>query len=63
MLLILLLLVIIGAVVFMRKVKQSARKAIKRDVNQLYGIDYEGEAEDKNPRSSLAEESYDYMGN
>ena len=56
MLLILLLLVIIGAVVFMCKVKQSARKAIKRDVNQLYGIDYEGEAEDKKPRSSLAEE-------
>ena len=57
------MLVIIGAVVFMCKVKRSARKAIKRDVNPLYGMGYEGKAEEKSPRSSLAEESYDFMGN
>jgi len=60
-LLLLLIFVIIGVVVFIYKGKSSANRVIKTDVNPMYGIDYEGE--DKNPHSSVAEESYDYMGN
>ena len=43
------------------KVKSSARRAIKRDVNPLYGVDYEDQ-DDKNRQSSSAD-NYDYMGN
>ena len=64
MLSLLLILQTVGVAVFIYKVKSSARKAIKKDVNPLYGVDYEGEEEeDKNPRSSSLEQSYDYMGN
>ena len=55
----LLILLIVGVAVFIYKVKSSARKAIKKDVNPLYG---EGEADDQNPRPTSAEQSYDYMG-
>ena len=58
----LLVLLIVGVAVFIYKVKSSARKAIKKDVNPLYGVDYEGEADDQNPRPTSAEQSYDYMG-
>ena len=58
----LLLILIVGVVVFIYMVKTSARKAIKKDVNPLYGVDYEGEADDQNPRPMSAEQSYDYMG-
>ena len=60
-LLLLLIFVIIGVVVFIYKIKTSAKRAMKTDVNPLYGVDYE--REEQNPRSSVAEESYDYMGN
>ena len=43
------------------KVKSSARRAIKRDVNPLYGVDYEDQ-DDKN-RQSNSVDNYDYMGN
>ena len=36
---------------------------IKKDVNPLYGVDYEEEEDARNPRSSSLELSYDYMGN
>ena len=52
----------IGVFCFIYKVKSSARKAIKKDINPLYGVDYEGESENKNPRSDSVEQSYDYMG-
>ena len=58
----LLVLLIVGVAVFIYKVKTSARKAIKKDVNPLYGVDYEGEVDDQNPRPMSAEQSYDYMG-
>ena len=58
----LLILQTVGVAVFICKVKSSARKAIKKDVNPLYGVDYEGEADDQNPRPTSAEQSYDYMG-
>jgi len=59
----LLILQTVGVAVFIYKVKTTARKVIKKDVNPLYGVDYEGEEEDRNPRSSSLEHSYDYMGN
>ena len=62
MLSLLLILLIIGVGVFVYKVKGSARKAVKKDVNPLYGVDYGGEADDQNPRPMSAEQSYDYMG-
>ena len=62
MLFLLLVLQTVGVAVFIYKVKSSARKAIKKDVNPLYGVDYEGEADDQNPRPTSAEQSYDYMG-
>ena len=43
------------------KAKSSARRAIKRDVNPLYGVDYEDQ-DDKN-RQSNSVDNYDYMGN
>ena len=58
----LLVLLIVGVAVFIYKVKTSARNAIKKDINPLYGVDYEGEADDQNPRPMSAEQSYNYMG-
>ena len=58
MLSLLLILQTVGVAVFIYKVKSSARKAIKKDVNPLYGVDYEGEEEENS-----VEQSYDYMGN
>ena len=58
----LLVLLIVGVAVFIYKVKSSARNAIKKDINPLYGVDYEGEADDQNPRPMSAEQSYNYMG-
>ena len=52
----------VSAAVFIYKVKSSAKKAIKKDMNPLYGVDYEGEADDQNPRPMSVEQSYDYMG-
>ena len=57
----LLLLLTIGVVWFVCKVKRSQRNAIKKDVNPLYGVDYETEGGDNNQRAS-ADENYDYMG-
>ena len=60
----LLILQTVGVAVFICKVKSSARNTIiKEDVNPIYGVKNEKEAEDKNPRSKSLEESYDYMGN
>ena len=56
----LVILLIIGVSIFICKAKSSAKKVIKKDVNPLYGVDYEGDPEDKNPR--LSEQNYDYMG-
>ena len=55
---ILLLLQTIGLVWFVRKFNRSRRKAIKRDLNPLYGVDGNGE---DNQRAS-ADQNYDYMG-
>ena len=61
---VLLILQTIGVFCFIYKVKGSSKKAIKKDINPLYGVDYEGEEEtDKNARSNSVEQSYDYMGN
>ena len=62
MLSLLLILLTVVIAVFICKAKSSAKKAIKKDVNPLYGVDYEGEADDQNPRPMSAEQSYDYMG-
>jgi len=57
----LLILQTVGVAVVIYKVKSSARKAIKKDINPLYGVDFEGEeGEDKNLRSRSLEQSYDY---
>jgi len=61
LLLLLLVLETIGITCFICKVKSSARRAIKRDVNPLYGVDYEDQ-DDKN-RQSNSVDNYDYMGN
>ena len=58
----LLILQTVGVAVYIYKVKSSARKVIKKDVNPLYGVNYEGEADNKNPRPTSLEQSYDYMG-
>ena len=63
MLSLLLILQTVGVAVFIYKVKSSPRKVIKKDVNPLYGVDYEVEEEEKNPRASSSEQSYDSMGN
>ena len=55
MLSLLLILQTVGIAVFICKVKRSARNAIKKDFNPIYGVDDENEAESKN--------NYDYMGN
>ena len=45
------------------KMWSTARNAIKRDVNPLYGIDYEGEeAKTEDPRPHSVDHQYDYMG-
>ena len=58
----LLILQTIGVAVFIYKVKSTARNAVKKDINPIYGVEDEEEAEDKNLRSDSLEESYDYMG-
>ena len=59
-----LLLLLIGVIYLIYKMWSTARNAIKRDVNPLYGIDYEGEeAETEDPRpNSVDQHTYDYMG-
>ena len=58
-----LLLLLIGVVYLIYKMWSTARNAIKRDVNPLYGIDYEGEeAETGDPRPASVDNQYDYMG-
>ena len=42
--------------------KSSSRKAIKKDLNPLYGVDYDQDDNDKN-RQSTSADNYDYMGN
>ena len=46
------------------KMQSTPRKPIKKDVNPLYGIIYEGEeAKNKeNPRTESIDQPYDYMG-
>ena len=59
----LLLLLLIGVVYLIYKMRSTVRKAIKRDFNPVYGIDYEGEeAENEDPRPNSLEQQYDYMG-
>ena len=43
------------------KGKSSVRKAIKKDVNPLYGVEYEDQ--DGKNRQSNSADNYDYMGN
>ena len=58
-----LLLLLIGVVYLIYKMWSTARNAIKRDFNPLYGIDYEGEeGESENPRPNSVDQQYDYMG-
>ena len=58
-----LLLLLIGVVYLICKMRSTVRKAIKRDFNPVYGIDYEGEeAENEDPRPDSLEQQYDYMG-
>ena len=67
-----LLLLLIGVIFLIYKMWSTARNAIKKDVNPLYGIDYEdAEAKGKNeeakgknedPRSNSIDQHYDYMG-
>ena len=59
-----LLLLLVGVIYLIYKMWSTARNAIKRDVNPLYGIDYEGdEAEVEDPRpDSVDQQQYDYMG-
>jgi len=67
-----LLLLLVGVIFLIYKMWSTARNAIKKDVNPLYGIEYE-DAEDKgkneetkgkndNPRSKSVDQHYDYMG-
>ena len=58
-----LLLLLIGVVYLIYKMWSTARNAIKRDFNPLYGIDYEGEeAENEDTRPQSVDQQYDYMG-
>ena len=58
-----LLLLLLGAVYLIYKMWSTARNAIKRDFNPVYGIDYEGEeAENEEPRPQSVDQQYDYMG-
>ena len=61
LLLILLLLQTIGVVWFIWRSKSLRREAIKRDINPLYGVEYEMEGGERDARTS-AEQNYDYMG-
>ena len=58
------LLLLLSVVIYLiYKMWSTARNAIKRDVNPLYGIDYEGEeAETADPRPHSVDHQYDYMG-
>ena len=56
-----LLLFLIAVIYLIYKMWSTARNAIKRDVNPLYGIDYE-EAETEEPRPASVDQQYDYMG-
>ena len=42
--------------------KSSARKALKQDVNPLYGVESEEEVKNTNHRSDSLGDNYDYMG-
>jgi len=58
-----LLLLLIGVVYLIYKMWSTARNAIKRDFNPVYGIDYEGEeAKNEDPRPQSVDQQYDYMG-
>ena len=58
-----LLLLLVGVTYLIYKMWSTARNAIKRDFNPLYGIDYEEEeAETKDPRPNSVDNQYDYMG-
>ena len=58
-----LLLLLVGVIYLIYKMWSAARKAIKRDVNPIYGIDYEEEdAETEDPRPNSVDQQYDYMG-
>ena len=48
--------------VIIHKVKSSARKALKQDVNPLYGVESEEEVKNTNHRSDSLGDNYDYMG-
>ena len=55
-----LLLLLIGVVYLIYKMWSTARNAIKRDFNPVYGIDYEGEeAENEDPRPNSLDQEYD----
>ena len=55
----LLLLVLLLVTVFICKIRSDAKKRIKKDVNPLYGVEYE---EDGERRQDSNREDYDYMG-
>ena len=57
----LLLLQTTGVVCFVCKVKRARKNAFKKDVNPLYGVDYEMEDAHKN-QSTSSDQNYDYMG-
>jgi len=68
-----LLLLLIGVIILMYKMWSTARNAIKKDINPLYGVEYEegvevkhpsAEAKDRkvDPRSKSVDLPYDYMG-
>ena len=60
-----LFLLLIMVIYLIYKMWSTARNAIKKDVNPLYGIDYEeAEAKGKNedPRPTSIDQQYDYMG-
>ena len=60
LLLLLLILQTVGVVWFVWRVKSSRRKAIKKDINPLYGVEYEMGGGDRLARTSA--DNYDYMG-
>ena len=58
-----LLLLLLLVVYLIYKMWSTARNAIKKDFNPVYGIDYEGEdAENEDPRPNSLDQQYDYMG-
>ena len=58
-LLLLLIAQTVGVICFIWKAKASARKAIKTDVNPIYGIEDEGRGAERNS----VDQQYDYMEN